>query len=243
MAKHPGKLTRKRRKDLACEILEHGGSQLELRETDKRLAKERGLHYSAVWSWVLQEAEERADAMLSEESVRHALENEDARRSLTEAFARDGTLVLENRLHEMLRTIAVEPAQIRRLFDELPEDGSHDGYFSMLVFREECPEDLLFDLLREERCLGELQHRVGPRELLEEIVNRDPSDEAIAHLVLYHYSSEDVPLETLVAFVRRHKDCLLMLSLLKESTDIPEGRRQAALAALAAAEKDIGLGR
>ena len=141
-------------------------------------------------------------------------------------------LALANRLADLLPRCAATPAQLRQLVATLPADGADDLDLEGIVFHPAAPDELLLELLDQRRFVTALGHRAGPRELLERMAERHAYPEAITTLALEHYGPDDQPLEVLLAWVRRHRDCELLDYNLRHSPRLSPARRAAVLAIL-----------
>jgi hypothetical protein len=154
------------------------------------------------------------------------------RATLLPDVAGDRTLALLNRLEQLLPRCHATTEQIVRLIGELPVSGVQDQLFETLLDHPAMPEALLFELLEQERFITALGHRRGPQLLLEHLVKRFAYPEAIATLALHYYGRDDHPIESFVAFVRRHRHCAMLDHCIRSGELLSQERRRAGLQAL-----------
>ncbi len=167
----------------------------------RRLALDHGLPPAAVWQWSIEHARKRAAEIVHPDEVEAVLRDQVRWNALREQVERDRTLAVANRLHELLRTMSVEPDTIRAAFAWLPVDGSHDHHLEVLLFSETCPVDLLEDFIAQGRSITAIAHRNGPRQILERVRAVYPFDEPVLTLLRWHYMPAEQPLDALLRFV------------------------------------------
>lgn len=194
------------------------------REAARVLAAELGIRFGVMWEWLLGEARARARRAIPEPLVLASLLDEPERARLVAVATGDRTLETAGRLDALLTTCEATPNDIRQLMQVLPKNGCEDWLFESLLFHPQVPEDLLYRLLAEGRCLTALCHRAGPRKLLEELLRLRPgSTEVVLGLAADYATDSEVSVEDFVAFVREHRGCVSLCKWL-ENECVPERR-------------------
>ncbi|MCH9681011.1 MAG: hypothetical protein K0V04_06235 [Deltaproteobacteria bacterium] len=167
----------------------------------RELADTHRLPPAAVWQWSVEHARRRAAEHLTPAEVDGALRDEAGLRALLVVVEGDRTQAMANRLHELLRTMPVEPSVITTAFANLPDDGSLDHHLEALLFREACPVDLLEQFIERERSVTTIAHRAGPRHLLERVRRVYAFDEPVLTLLRDYYLAPDEPLDAALRFI------------------------------------------
>ncbi len=194
------------------------------RATSLDEATSAGIDNGGLWSWVLESASERAEKFLPDKDFLERFLDTGARQELIEAIARDKVGALQERFQRLLHAAPVTTAQIEQILAGLPSDGSGDAYLSSLIWKESFPTELLLDLARQERFLGALGHRVGPRELLEHLAFVHDFSEAITTLALDYFGQEETPIAEFESFVRQYHHCHMMHHNLQRSERVSAER-------------------
>lgn len=181
-----------------------------------------GINSGALWQWVLDEAKERAEALLPGEGIIERLLDPETRQELMAAIKGDKIGQFRERYERLLQAAPVSAAQIEEIFASLPVDGGLN--FSSLIWKESFPPELLLDLAMQERFLGALGHRRGPKELLEYMAFRHDFSESITTLALDYFGQEETPIAEFEAFVRQYHHCRMMEHNLLRSERVSQER-------------------
>ncbi len=187
-------------------------------------ATSAGIDNERLWSWVLESASERAEKFLPDKDFLERFINTRGRQEIIEAIVQDKVGALQERFQRLLHTAPINTAQIEQIIAGLPSDGSGDAYLSSLIWKESFPTELLLGLAKQERFLGALGHRVGPKELLEHMAFVHDFSEAITTLALDYFGQEATPIAEFASFVRQYHHCHMMQHNLQRSERVSEER-------------------
>ena len=149
---------------------------------------------------------------ITKENYISIISNTKRRERLLAALKReeDSYLPLINHCDQIGQSCVATPEQLRdavRILMKLSwRAGAHDHLLSPLVFHPHIPEDVLADLLNENRCLVDLIHRSGPLWLLERLAEKEPDCEAVTTLALNYYSQDEYSIEKFAEFLQAHKE-------------------------------------
>jgi len=164
--------------------------------------------------------------LLQEESFMGFVSDPVGRRTLIAALDAEHSRNLRVYVEGLAARCAAGAGELRAVIDPLLAEGdTGEWILSGLVDHPNMPEEVMFQLAAQGRCLGALGHRSGPRALLEILAAEFGYSEAIKTLALNYYSADEVEDEEFARFVRRHQGCFLLRKNLRQADLSPEKRR------------------
>ncbi len=167
--------------------------------------------------------------LLREETFIDLLLDTQARQKLiTEMRAQAGRPApLSEHVARLAPRCTATPDQLRQVIESLLQEDELET-LPWLVYHPNMPEDVLFQLLAQGRCLADLGHRGGPQALLERLASEHRYSEAITTLALDYYAADHVSVEEFAGFVEKYQTDYMLRSNLRQSALLsPEKRRRA----------------